>query len=166
MFSGEREETLRTGRYLIPILGIAGLLAAFALASGDARAEELAKFMVKDGNSIPQSLTGRPGTPENGRKVAIDRKKGNCLACHAMPVPEQPFHGAVGPDLAGVGSRYDAGELRLRIVNPKYANPDTIMPAFYKANGLHRVLKGFEGKSLLSAEEVEDVVAYLVTLKE
>jgi sulfur-oxidizing protein SoxX len=83
-----------------------------------------------------------------------------------MPVPEQPFHGEVGPDLTGVGSRYDTGELRLRIVNPKYANSDTIMPAFYRADGLHRVLKGFEGKSMLSAQEVEDVVAYLVTLKE
>lgn len=157
---------MRTGRYLIPFLGIAGLLVAFAPVSGDARAEELVTFAVKDSNSIPQSLTGQPGNPESGRKVAVDRKKGNCLACHAMPIPEQPFHGEVGPDLGGVGSRYDAGELRLRIVNPKYANADTIMPAFYKADGLHRVLKGFEDKSMLSAQEVEDVVAYLVTLKE
>ncbi len=166
MFSGEREEILRTGRYLIPFLGIAGLLAAFAPLSGGAGAEELVQFAVKDSNSIPQSLTGQPGNPESGRKVAIDRKKGNCLACHVMPVPEQPFHGEVGPDLTGVGSRYDAGELRLRIVNPKFANPDTIMPAFYRADGLHRVLKGFEGKTMLSAQQVEDVVAYLVTLKE
>ena len=157
---------MRTGRYLIPLLGIAGLLAAFALVSGDARAEELAKFTVKDGASIPQSLTGQPGDPENGRTVAIHRQKGNCLACHAMPVPEQPFHGGVGPDLAGVGSRYNAGELRLRVVNSKYVNPDTIMPAFYKADGFYRVLKGFEGKPMLSAHEVEDIVAYLVTLKE
>lgn len=157
---------MRTTRYLIPLLGIAGLVAASALPTGGAAAEELVKFAVKDGESIEQSLTGNPGNAENGRKVAIHRKKGNCLACHAMPVPEQPFHGNLGPDLAGVGSRYSVGELRLRVVNPKFANPDTIMPAFYRAEGLHRVLKGFEGKTVLSAEEVEDVVAYLATLKE
>jgi len=157
---------LRTGQYLIPFLGTAGLLAAVAAMPAGVGAEELAKFTIKDGESIPQSLTGQPGDSINGRKVAINRKKGNCLACHVMPVPEQPFHGAVGPALSGVGSRYDAGELRLRIVNPKYANPDSIMPSFYKADGFHRVLKGFEGRSMLSAQEVEDVVAYLVTLKE
>jgi len=157
---------LKTGRNLIPFLGIAGLIAAFALITTDVRAADIVNYTVKDSNSIPQSLTGRPGDSENGRKVAIDRKKGNCLACHALPVPEQPFHGRIGPDLAGVGSRYDAGELRLRIANPKFANPDTIMPAFYKADGFHRVLKGFEGKPVLTAQEVEDVVAYLVTLRE
>lgn len=157
---------MRTGRNLIPIVGIAGLLAAFAFLYGNARADELVKFSIKDKNSIPQSLTGQPGDPENGRKVAIHRQKGNCLACHVMPIPEQPYHGRVGPDLAGVGSRYDIGELRLRVVNPKYANPDTIMPAFYWANGMHRVLDKFDGKPILTAQEVEDIVAYLATLKE
>ncbi len=156
---------MKTRKYPTAILGIASLLAA-AVMSVNADAQELVKYAVKDQNSIPKSLTGQPGDPESGRKLAIDRKKGNCLACHAMPIPDQPFHGGVGPDLAGVGSRYDAGELRLRIVNPKFANPDTIMPAFYRADGLHRVLKGFEGKSVLSAQEVEDIVAYLQTLTE
>ena len=156
---------MRIGRYLIPFLGIVGLVAASALSTGGAGAEELVKFAVKDGESIEQSLTGKPGNAESGRKLAIHRKKGNCLACHAMPVPEQPFHGNIAPDLAGAGSRYSEGELRLRIVNPKFANPDTIMPSFYKADGLHRVLKKFEGKTVLSAQEVEDIVAYLVTLK-
>lgn len=163
---GQREETLKAGQSLTSILGIAGLVTALAITSGGAGAEEIAKFSVKDGETIPQSLTGQKGNPDNGRKVAINRKKGNCLACHAMPVPEQPFHGEVGPDLAGVGSRYDEGELRLRIVNPKFANPDSIMPAFYRTDGLYRVLKGFENKTMLTAQEVEDVVAYLVTLKE
>jgi len=157
---------LKTGRNLIPILGVAGLLAAFAFVSGNAGAEELVKISIKDNNSIPQSLTGQPGDPANGRKVAINRKKGNCLACHVMPIPDQPYHGKVGPDLTGIGSRYDAAELRLRVVNPKVVNPDTIMPAFYRNDGLHRVLKGFDGTTILSAQEVEDVVAYLATLKE
>lgn len=156
---------MKRGRYRNPILGFAGLLAVALMADG-AGAEEMVKYSVKDGNSIPKSLTRQPGDAENGRKVAIDRKKGNCLACHTMPIPDQPFHGEVGPDLAGVGSRYDTGELRLRVVNPKFVNPDSIMPAFYWANGFHRVLKGFEGKTMLSAQEIEDVVAYLETLTE
>jgi sulfur-oxidizing protein SoxX len=131
-----------------------------------AEADMVVAYEVVDGTAIPQALTDIPGDPANGRSVAIDRKKGNCLACHAMPIPEQSFHGEVGPDLNGVGSRYSAGELRLRIVDPKVLNPDTIMPAFYKTNGLHRVLADFEGKPMLTAQEVEDVVAYLQTLKE
>lgn len=126
---------------------------------------KLVNFKVVDDTSIPQSLTGKAGDPDNGRKVAIDRRKGNCLACHVMPIPEQPYHGLVGPDLHGVGGRYSAGELRLRIVNPKLINDATIMPAFYKNDGFHRVAKKFVGKTIISAQEVEDVVAYLMTLK-
>ena len=116
--------------------------------------------------SIPESLTGKPGDPAKGRQVAINRKLGNCLACHKMPIPEQQFHGEVGPDLNGVGSRYKVGELRLRVVNSKILNEGTIMPAFYRSDGYHRVLKNFKGKTIISAQEVEDVIAYLVTLKE
>jgi sulfur-oxidizing protein SoxX len=129
--------------------------AAAQLAEG----ENLVAYTVVDETSIPQALTDQPGDPENGRAVAIHRKKGNCLACHIMPIPE-------GPDLNGVASRYDEGELRLRVVDAKVLNADTIMPAYYKTEGLHRVLKGFQGKTVLSAQEIEDVVAYLLTLKE
>jgi sulfur-oxidizing protein SoxX len=83
-----------------------------------------------------------------------------------MPTPEQPYHGEVGPELNGVAGRLSEGEIRLRIVNPKYANPGTIMPAFYRNDGLHRVAKKWQGKTMLTAEEVEDVVAYMMTLKE
>jgi sulfur-oxidizing protein SoxX len=105
------------------------------------------------------------GDPANGRKIAINRKLGNCLACHVLPIPEQPFHGEVGPDLSGVGGNLSAGAIRLRIVNPKVVNPDTIMPAFYRNDGFERVLKKFQGKTMLSAQQVEDVVAYMMTLK-
>lgn len=135
------------------------------LLSAGANGEELVMFKVVDGERIDQSLTGQPGDPVNGRKVAINRKQGNCLACHVLPIPEQPFHGEVGPDLSAVGSTLSEGELRLRVVNPKVLNPDTIMPAFYRNDGFHRVLKGFEGKTVLTAQQVEDVVAYLMTLK-
>lgn len=156
----------KTIRYIAPVLGAAALVASVLAAPATATADELVKFSIVDGSSVPKPLTGKAGDPEKGRATAIHRQKGNCLACHALPVPEQPYHGQVGPDLAGVASRLSEGEIRLRIVNPKYANPDTIMPAFYRTEGLHRVAKKFEGKPMLTAEEVEDVVAYLMTLKE
>ncbi len=130
-----------------------------------AQAEELVKFQIVGGDRINKSLTGQAGDAANGRKLAINRQLGNCLACHVMPIPEQPFHGEVGPDLTGIGGTMSEGEIRLRIDNPKVVNPDTIMPAFYRNDGFERVLKKFQGKTMLSAQQVEDVVAYMVTLK-
>ena len=142
-----------------------GVVLSFALSTNAIAAEKMMmKYVVKDGK-IAKSLTGKPGNAANGRKLAINRKLGNCLACHVMPIPEQTFHGLVGPDLNGVASRRSVGEVRLLIVNPKLANPDTIMPAFYRKDGLHRVMKKFQGKTMLSAEQVEDLVAYTMTLK-
>ena len=142
-----------------------GVALSFALGTNAIAAEKMMmKYTVKDG-AIAKSLTGKPGDPAKGRKVAINRKQGNCLACHVMPIPEQPFHGNAGPDLKGVASRLTEGEIRLRIVNPKVVNPDTFMPAFYRKKGFHRVMKKFQGKTVLSAEQVEDLVAYSMTLK-
>lgn len=126
---------------------------------------ELVKFDVVDGNEIRGSLTGKPGNPEEGRKIAADRGLGNCLACHVMPIKEDP-QGDVGPELNGVASRLKESEIRLRIVNAKFSNPQTAMPAYYRVDGLYRVRKDLVGKPILSAEQVEDVVAYLMTLKE
>ena len=125
----------------------------------------LVKYKVVDEESIPKSLTGKPGDPAKGKKWAIAGRLGHCIACHVMPVDE-PYMGEVGPSLVGVASRYSAGELRLLIVNPKVVNEDTMMPAFYRADGLHRVRKKFVGTTMLSAAQVEDIVAYLMTLKE
>ncbi len=135
------------------------------LAAGEAQAGDLAAFFVV-GNGIPEYLSGQPGDPERGREIAIRRNKGNCLACHKMPIPDAQYHGEVAPDLAGVGSRMPEAELRLRIVNPKIVNPDTMMPSFYRISGLHRVAKQFRGKTILTPQEVEDVVAYLKTLRD
>ena len=162
---GQREEILEMRKYILPLLGMTVLAVAGLSMSVDVAAEELVKFKIVSGNSITVSLTGKAGDPVKGREVAINRKKGNCLACHAMPVPEQPYHGEVGPDLNGVADHLSEGEIRLRIVNPKYSNPNTIMPAFYRTEGLHMVAKKFQGKPMLTAAEVEDVVAYLMTLK-
>lgn len=140
---------------------VCGLTLAGTIAVG-AQAAEVAQYSVVD-ETIPASLTGKPGDAANGKKVVIHRKKGNCLACHVMPIPEQQFHGKTGPDLTGIAHRMDEATLRMRIVDPKVINADTMMPSFYKI-GQHRVLKKFEGKTILSAQEVEDVVAYLLTL--
>ena len=144
-------------------MGVA-VSAAFSL-SAMAGTPKLINYKIVGESSIPKSLTGKPGNAKKGRKLAVHRKKGNCLACHKMPIPEQQFHGEIGPDLAGVGSRYSAGELRLLIVNPKVVNEDTIMPAFYKNTGFNAVLKKFKGKTVISAQDVEDIIAYLLTLK-
>jgi len=123
--------------------------------------------VIVDDNEIPQALTDTAGDAAKGRELAVNRKKGNCLACHVMPIDEHGFHGEVGPSLWGVGGNYSAAELRLRVVNYKVLNEDVIMPAFYvNSNKMHRVLKKFEDKTLLSAQEVEDIVAYLQTLTE
>ncbi|MGA2563951.1 MAG: sulfur oxidation c-type cytochrome SoxX [Steroidobacteraceae bacterium] len=96
----------------------------------------------------------------------MDPNKGNCIICHAMPIPEIPTaaFGNIGPSLAGIGSRQSAQTLRQRIVDPKSLSADTIMPAYF-ATHLYRVQAPYAGKSILSAQEIEDVVAYLVSLK-
>ncbi len=117
-------------------------------------------------DAIKASLTGKAGDAAVGRKLAFNRKKGNCLACHVITdLKEQPFHGNVGPTLDGVAGRYSEGELRLRVVDATKLNEDTIMPPFYRVNDLNRVNKKFKGKTVLSAQEVEDVIAYVMTLK-
>ena len=141
------------------------LAAGLLLAPAAVASEQLVAYEIVDESSILNSLTGKPGDPARGREVAINRKQGNCLACHKLPIPEQQFHGQVGPDLTTVADAYSEGELRLRVVDPKLMNPDTIMPAFYRAGDLNRVMKKFQGKSVLDAQQVEDVVAYLMTLK-
>ncbi|MDJ0945780.1 MAG: sulfur oxidation c-type cytochrome SoxX [Kiloniellales bacterium] len=148
------------------IASLAALFVSLGFCMTASLADELVAYKVVDDSMIEASLTGKSGDPKQGRKVAIDRKLGNCLACHSLPIPEQQFHGETGPDLAGVGSRLTPGELRLRVVDPKVVNPETMMPAFYRVKGLNRVMKDFAGKPILTAEQVEDVVAYLVTLKE
>jgi len=113
---------------------------------------------------IAKPLTNIAGNPLRGKEIASSRD-GNCLACHILPEVNKSFHGNVGPSLAGVGNRYNINQLRLRLVNPYILNPDTIMPAFYKVNGLKRVEEKFLGKPLLDAQEIEDVLSWLITLK-
>ena len=146
-------------------LGIGAALAV-GLASAAALAAGPVAYKVVDGE-IPQPLTAEAGNADRGRAVMIDRKLGNCLACHQVSaIPEQPFHGEVGPPLDGAADRWSEGQLRLIVANSKALFEGTIMPAFHRTEGLHRVAKKFEGKTIISAQDVEDIVAYLKTLKE
>ena len=120
---------------------------------------------VVENYGIAQALTTEPGNAARGKEVLVDRDLGNCLGCHAAPIDAE-FFGTTGPTLAGVGARLNAAQLRLRLVDPKQLNPMTIMPAYYKTDGLNRVLKEFAGKPILTAQQIEDVVAFLLTLNE
>ncbi len=116
--------------------------------------------------TIDKPLTNKPGDPKRGAKLVTARKKGNCLACHRIQqLDEFPFHGNVGPEISDLATRMSEGEMRLRLVNPKIVNPETIMPAFYRTEGLHRVMDKFKGKPVLEAQEIEDIIAFLKTLK-
>lgn len=114
---------------------------------------------------MPASLTGKPGDPARGRAIVASRQVGLCLLCHSGPFPEEAFQGNLAPDLRGVGARLSEGQLRLRIVDPGRINPATIMPSYYRTEGLERVAPPYRGKRLLTAEQIEDVVAFLRTLK-
>ncbi|WP_069189524.1 sulfur oxidation c-type cytochrome SoxX [Candidatus Terasakiella magnetica] len=160
----------RTVAYAIAcgVIGSVAFGTSSALAEGSLeRVSEpnLMPYTIVDGTSIPKSFTGKPGNPANGKKLFVHRKKGNCLTCHTAPIPEQQFHGQVAPDLDGVADRMSEGEIRLRVVNPKLSNPDTPMMAYYKTHGLNQVKKSFVGKPMLNEQELEDVIAYLMTLK-
>ncbi|WP_442919113.1 sulfur oxidation c-type cytochrome SoxX [Methylobacterium sp. Leaf118] len=145
----------------------AGLVASgLALALTAARAEEGAEPVTIVGDGIPAPLTGRPGDPARGRAIVTDRARGLCLLCHAGPFPEERFQGNLAPDLAGIGARRSPAQLRLRLVDGQALNPDTIMPSYYRLSGLVRVGRAWQGRPILTAAEIEDVVAFLATLRE
>ena len=137
---------------------------ALALVGYPAAAQQVTPQI--NGDSSPRSLTGQPGDATRGRVIVANRSVGLCLLCHSGPIAEERFQGDLAPSFAGAGSRWSEGQLRLRIVDGSRLNADTIMPAYYRTQGLQRVARSFEGKTILSAAQVEDVVAYLVTLKD
>jgi sulfur-oxidizing protein SoxX len=111
------------------------------------------------------SLTGQPGDPARGREIVTNRQVGLCLLCHSGPFPEERFMGNIAPDMTGAGARWNESQLRARLVDARQFNPDTIMPPYHTVKGLERVGPSFKGKTLLSAEQIEDVVAFLMTLR-
>jgi len=148
--------------FLTPVVAI--LLSSLTLDSPSARAEALASYSIT-GQKIVKPLTHRAGDARRGRDWVLAPRGGNCLNCHKMPIPEEAAQGNLGPDLTGIGSRMDEGELRLRLVDPRRINPQTIMPSYYRTQGLTRVDKSLEGQPVLTAQEIEDVLAYLRSLK-
>lgn len=152
------------------------LAAGFALAATSLHADVIAPgdVVTNEYGEIAQSLTGQPGNPQRGQEIMIARGQGNCLACHQVTaLQDQPWHGEIGPSLDGVGARWDEAALRGLIVNADNVFPDSIMPSFYKVSGFTRPGDAFTAEPapdplppLLAAQDIEDVVAYLMTLTE
>ena len=149
----------RAHRISGPIL--AGALLALP---GLVAAAELRRYAVV-GDAIPEPLTSARGDATRGRALVVDRTS-TCILCHNGPFPELKFQGDLAPNLAGTGSRWSEGQLRLRLVDGSSFNAATIMPSYYRVDGLTRVSPTWHGKPILSAEQIEDIVAYLVTLRD
>jgi sulfur-oxidizing protein SoxX len=140
------------------------LAATMLLSPGIAASQTLRPYVVT-GDSIQESLTGSPGDATRGRALVLERTN-TCILCHSGPWPEEKFQGDLAPSLAGAGSRWSTGQLRLRLADASRLNAATIMPSYYRLDGLDRVAPAFRGKPILSAEQIEDIVAYLATLRE
>jgi len=147
---------------LLAVLGLA-IVTVFAKC---AWTEDALRPVTIGGDAIEASLTGAEGDAERGRAIVANRQVGLCVLCHAGPFPDERSRSNLAPDLAGAGSRWTEGQLRLRIVDASRINPATIMPPYYRIDGLERVAPAFRGKPILTAEQVEDVVAFLATLRD
>jgi sulfur-oxidizing protein SoxX len=135
------------------------------LAAASPAAGQVAPFTVA-GDAIEAPLAGRAGDAARGQAVVKNRETANCLICHSIPDPREAFMGEIGPPLAGVGARLTPGQIRLRLVDPTLVNPGAIMPPYHRIHDLLRVDPRFAGRPVLTAQEIEDVVAWLTTLRE
>ncbi|MGY8904026.1 MAG: sulfur oxidation c-type cytochrome SoxX [Burkholderiales bacterium] len=144
--------------------GLLGVSTSHAQLPGPSAPAPLAIGQV--GDAVPESLTQQPGNPVAGRAIVANRQVGLCLLCHSGPFPEEPQQGNLAPSLAGAGARWSPGQLRLRLVDARLLNPNSIMPPYYNPAGLQRVGNAWQGKPLLKAQEIEDVVAFLSSLRE
>lgn len=140
---------------------VCAVVLAAALPAG---AQELAAYAV-EGDGIAQPLAGLRGDAQRGRAIVASRQTGLCLLCHAAPIPEERFQGDLAPSLAGAGARYSEAQLRLRVVDPRRVNPASFMPAFHGPGNPSRVGAAWAGKPILSPQQVEDVVAWLASLR-
>ncbi len=143
---------------------LAALIAASVALPINAKAQDLLPYTII-GDGIPAPLTGSPGDTARGRALVLARTT-TCILCHSGPFPETRFQGDLAPDLARAGNRWTESQLRLRLIDASRFNPDTIMPSYYRKDGLVRVGRNFAGKPILSAAEIEDIVAFLATLRD
>lgn len=154
---------------VVPGPVLAAMLVVVGLDAGLAATQDHAPLLPEirfAGDTIPEPLTETLGDPERGRQVVLDREAGNCLICHRVPEPAERFMGELGPDLAGVGRRLTAAQLRLRIVDQSRLNPRTLMPPYFRVDRLTLVAEQYRGRPVLTAQQVEDVVAYLERLRD
>jgi L-cysteine S-thiosulfotransferase len=164
----DARRSLESGsHFILNLIGLAALVLGFlAGATGSASPQDATVPYTIVGDAIPASLTGSTGDANRGRAIVANRQVGLCLMCHSGPLPEVKLQGNLAPDLKGAGTRWNEGQLRLRIVDASEINPDTIMPPYYRVDGLVRVANSFRNQPILTAEQIEDVVAYLVTLRD
>jgi len=146
------------GTSLAVLLCLPGLLAAAGPVARDPVSIEVT------GDEIRAPLTPEPGDPARGRSIVVDRQVGMCLLCHRGPFADERFQGSIAPDLSGVGARLSPGQLRLRMVDSRRVSPATPMPPYYSLDGLRRVGDAWAGRTVLTAQQVEDVIAFLRTL--
>ncbi|HBI82482.1 MAG TPA: sulfur oxidation c-type cytochrome SoxX [Alcaligenaceae bacterium] len=142
------------------VLYIVCILLNFGVGSGSACAQP-----VFNNDSIDAPLNDLSGDAARGRKIVLSRQAGLCILCHSGPFPEERFQGNLAPDLALSASKLSSGQIRARIVDARRFNPDSIMPSYFSTEHLARVAPQYEGKTILNAQEIEDVVAFLVSLK-
>ena len=124
----------------------------------------LASAQTLKGAVVTESLSGVPGDPVRGRAIVVSRQTGLCLLCHNGPFPDERFQGNLAPDLSISVANLTAPELRARIMDASRFNPSTIMPSYYRDDHLYRVADKFKGQTILNAQEIEDVVAFLVVM--
>ncbi len=141
------------------------LVLAALIAGCDQESGALVQSSDIVGDSLPEVLTAAAADPQRGAHVFVDRERGHCVLCHQVAGLDAPFQGNVGPALSGIGDRLSPGQIRLRIVDYQIIQPGTLMPSYYRIHGLNRVSSAYEGQPALGAQEVEDLVAYLGTLK-
>ena len=145
--------------FLLRAAVLGGLLACMITSQA-----QTAPAYVVVGDAIAAPLTAQPGDATRGRAIVVNRQVGLCLLCHSGPLAEERFQGNLAPTLEGAGTRWSEGQLRLRLVDARALNPSSIMPAYFQTDGLTRVAPAVQGKPLLNAQQIEDVVAFLRTL--
>lgn len=150
----------RLARWAGVLLAGAAPLMLFAQSPSDAP-----RYIVV-GDGIPAMLSTAPGDAARGRSIVTNRQSGLCLLCHTGPFPEEPFQGTLAPSLAGAGARWTEGQLRLRLVDSRRLNPDSIMPAYFRSDHHARVGQVWRGQPVLNAQQIEDVIALLRTLRD
>lgn len=157
---------MRCSRQSVIRAGAAFALALLTTAPAAAQSSVVDIGPLIVGDALPAPLADGSADAKRGRAIVTDPLRGNCTICHVVPGEGERFHGDLGPSLAGVGSRYSVAQIRLRVADGRRLNPASIMPAYYRSTDrLIRVAKRYEGKPVLTAAEVEDIVAFLATLK-